>query len=121
MTSSRHSPDFDGVLRCGSIEVTLSSQSASRAGRPLLLKPRQFDLLAFLVRHANRVVTHEELAREVWGEPTATWTNVIAVSVHELRKELEQPDQPTMLHTIRGRGYFLGTDPPEGDSHLPPA
>ena len=51
------------------------------------------------------------------GKPTATWTNVIAVSVHDLRKELEQLGQPTMLHTIRGRGYFLGTDPPERDGH----
>ena len=115
--SFRTAPDLDGTLRFECIEVSLVSRSASRAGRPLSLKPRQFDLLAFLVRNPKREVSQEEIATEVWAEPTATWTNVIAVSVHDLRKELEQLGQPTMLHTIRGRGYFLGTDPPERDGH----
>ena len=110
----------DRILRFDSIEVDPTTQSASRAGRPLALRPRQFDLLAFLVRNPNRVVSQEEIADVVWGGPTATWTNAIAVSIHELRKELEQMGDPTMLHTIRGRGYFLGADPPEGDGRVSP-
>jgi DNA-binding response OmpR family regulator len=112
-SGSGEAKDRDGILRVDRIEVNLASKSASREGRPLSLKPKQFDLLKFLMMNSNRIVSHDEIAAAVWGEPTATWTNVIAVTVHDLRKELEQFGEPTMLHTIRGRGYFLGAHPPE--------
>jgi DNA-binding response OmpR family regulator len=119
--TSGNALDENGILRVDCIEVNLTSKSASRAGRPLSLKPRQFDLLTFLMRNPNRVVSQDEIAAAVWGEPTATWTNVIAVSVHDLRKELEQPGKPTVLHTVRGRGYFLGAELPETGVTVSPA
>ena len=106
--TSGNALDENGILRVDCIEVNLTSKSASRAGRPLSLKPRQFDLLTFLMRNPNRVVSQDEIAAAVWGEPTATWTNVIAVSVHD-------------LHTVRGRGYFLGAELPETGVTVSPA
>ena len=77
----------------------------------LELQNRQFELLVFLMKNANQVVTREMIAQAVWKEETATWTNVIAVHVNQLRKKLEIPGQPAILHTIRGQGYLLGDAP----------
>ena len=99
------------MLRAAGIEVNVSERSATRAGRSLDLTPRQFDLLVFLLRRADTVVTRDEIARDVWRDPLAMWTNVIAVAIHELRKQLETPGRPTVLHTVRGRGYLLGQEP----------
>ena len=99
-----------GRLRLGAVDVDVARREARRDGRVLALTPRQFDLLVYLVRNAGRVVSRDDIARDVWRDATAVWTNVIAVAVHDLRKQLEQIGAPTMLHTVRGRGYVLGSD-----------
>ncbi len=98
-------------LQLGSVTVDLLNRIASRDGQPLHLQNRQFELLVFLMRHPNQVVTREMIAREVWKESTATWTNVIEVHVNQLRKQLDGPGRPPILHTVRGQGYLMG-DPP---------
>lgn len=98
-------------LTVGELTVDFLSRTASRASRPLDLQNRQFELLVYLMRHANEVVTREMIASEVWKEATATWTNVIDVHINQLRKQLEREDQPAILHTIRGKGYVLGNLP----------
>lgn len=74
------------------------------------LTHRQFELLEYLLRNKNRVVTRQELARDVWKASTATWTNVIEVQINQLRKKLSNGDNP-LLHTVRGVGYQLGEEP----------
>lgn len=91
--------------------MDLIARTATRDSRPLVLRNRQFELLAFLARHKNEVVTRDMIASEVWRQSTATWTNVIEVHINHLRKELERPGLPTLLHTIRGQGYLLGDAP----------
>ncbi|MCA9215622.1 MAG: response regulator transcription factor [Planctomycetales bacterium] len=90
------------------LELDLLDRSVVRAGCNLDMTIRQFDLLKFFVEHAGEIVNREMIAEEVWNEPTATWTNVIEVQVNHLRRKLERPEWPTILHTIRGRGYQLG-------------
>ncbi|MGV2334112.1 MAG UNVERIFIED_CONTAM: helix-turn-helix domain-containing protein [Planctomycetaceae bacterium] len=63
------------------------------------------------MRHGNQTVTREEIAEHVWKQTEATWTNVIEVHINQLRKKLESPASPTILHTIRGSGYRLGDMP----------
>ena len=63
------------------------------------------------MQNAHSVVTREMIARDVWKEPTATWTNVIEVHVAQLRRKIERPDLPPILHTVRGQGYQLGNSP----------
>ncbi len=99
------------VLALGDLHVDLLSRTARRGSHELDLQNRQFELLVFLMRHANQVVTRETLAEAVWKEETATWTNVIAVHINQLRKKLEISGQPPILHTIRGQGYLLGDAP----------
>ena len=91
------------------LEVDLLRRVAFRDGRLLELSNRQFELLSYLMQNAHAVVTREMIARDVWKEPTATWTNVIEVHIAQLRRKIEHPDSPTLLHTVRGQGYHLGS------------
>ncbi|WP_146374288.1 response regulator transcription factor [Symmachiella macrocystis] len=99
------------VLTWGDLNVDLTSRTALRGDKPILLQNRQLELLAYFMSHANQVVTREMIARDVWKESTATWTNVIEVQINQLQKKLERPGQPIILHTVRGQGYLLGDAP----------
>lgn len=94
-------------MTVGSLTVDLDASVAMRAGRILKLWPKEFALLVYLVEHANEIVSRSAIAKNVWGDTTAMWTNVIAVNINGLRKEIEREGLPTLLHTVRGRGYML--------------
>lgn len=111
MLLRREQGDPNPIVVLGDLRVDLVSRSASRGGQQLELQNRQFELLVYLMRNANQVVTREMIAKTVWKEDTATWTNVIAVHVNQLRNKLEIPGRPALLHTIRGQGYLLGDAP----------
>ncbi|HAW27374.1 MAG TPA: DNA-binding response regulator [Planctomycetaceae bacterium] len=87
------------------------ARTVFRGSRSITMQNRQLELLAYLISHANQIVTRDMIARDVWKESTATWTNVIEVQINQLRKKIEEPDLPGLLHTVRGEGYVLG-DPP---------
>jgi two-component system, OmpR family, copper resistance phosphate regulon response regulator CusR len=95
------------VLRADDLEVDLLNRRASRAGQELPLTQREFEVLAYLLRHKNQIVTRDMLGREVWKEPNYALTNVIDVYINLLRRKVEKPGQRTLLHTLRGVGYSL--------------
>lgn len=99
------------VFSFADITVDLLSRRANRAGQGLSLQNRQFELLTYLIQHAGQIVTREMIARDVWREPTATWTNVIEVQINQLRRKLDVTGGPAILHTIRNQGYMLGDAP----------
>ena len=96
------------TLVVADLQVDLVTRKVFRAKEQIDLQPRQFDLLAFLMTYSGQIVTREMIATGVWKDSSATWTNVIEVHVNQLRKKLESPDQPAILHTVRGKGYRLG-------------
>ena len=87
--------------------MDLLERKAVRAGVVVPLRSREFDLLAYLLRHKGAVVTRDMLGREVWNEPGHALTNVIDVTVTLLRKKLDRPGRPPLIHTVRGVGYCL--------------
>jgi DNA-binding response OmpR family regulator len=99
------------VLRAGDLEVDLLQRRATRAGEEVPLTQREFEVLAYLVRHHNAVVTRDMLGRDVWKEPDHALTNVIDVYITLLRRKLERPGRPALIHTIRGVGYTLREEP----------
>jgi DNA-binding response OmpR family regulator len=99
------------VLTVGDLSVDLLARTAIRGGVALELQNRQFELLVYLLRHANQIVTRQMISHDVWKESTTTWTNVIEVHVNQLRKQLERSGGPSILHTVRGKGYLLGDAP----------
>lgn len=101
----------EAVLRHDDLQIDLMTRKVTRHGEEISLTRRLLELLEYLLRHKNQVVTREMLARDVWKASTATWTNVIEVQIRELRIKIERPGWSRVLHTIRGEGYRLG-DPP---------
>jgi two-component system KDP operon response regulator KdpE len=78
-------------------------------GAAVRLTPREFDLLAFLARHAGRVVTHRQILKAVWGPAHEDDTQYLRVYVGQLRAKLERdPDDPALIVTEPGIGYRLG-------------
>ena len=82
---------------------------ATRSGVPLNLTPKEFLLLAHLVRSAGEVVSRAEIAEQVWGIGFKTDTNVVDVVVRRLRAKVDDPFKINLIHTIRGVGYVLKT------------
>ena len=95
------------VLRAGDLEVDLLNRRASRAGQELALTQREFEVLAYFLRHKNQVVTRDMLGRDVWKEPNYALTNVIDAYISLLRRKVEKPGQRPLIHTLRGMGYSL--------------
>jgi DNA-binding response OmpR family regulator len=96
------------VVDLGRVQVDLAGHRLLRDGRPVPLKPKAFELLAFLIRNPGRVFTRDQLLEHVWGYDYAGETRTVDVHVHWLRSELEaDPASPELLQTVRGVGYVL--------------
>jgi two-component system copper resistance phosphate regulon response regulator CusR len=103
----RGRPEAETVLRAGALELDLLKRRATRGGVEVGLTHREFEVLAYLVRHKNEPVTREMLGLEVWKEPGYAYTNVIEVYVNLLRKKIEAGGQSPRIVTLRGVGYSL--------------
>jgi DNA-binding response OmpR family regulator len=96
-------------LALADLEMHLITREVTRAGRPIELTVREFELLAYLLRHQGLVVSRESLARDVWKETARTTPldNVIDVHIARLRRKVD-PDQGTrLIHTVRGMGFMM--------------
>jgi two-component system OmpR family response regulator len=102
--------DNGSDLRIADLRLDLTSRRAERAGKPLLLQPREFRLLEYLVRHQGQIVTRSMLLEAVWDYHFDPQTNVIDVQISRLRNKIDKGFSPALLHTIRGVGYRMGTD-----------
>jgi two-component system OmpR family response regulator len=95
-------------LRVGDLELNLLTREARRGGRNIELQPREFRLLEYLMRQAERVVTRTMLLEAVWDYHFDPQTNVIDVHISRLRQKIDRHHPKPLLHTVRGAGYRLG-------------
>jgi DNA-binding response OmpR family regulator len=105
----RNSLDNQASLKLEDLELNRLQHVASRGGKELDLTAREFELLEYLLRHADRVVSREMLAREVWKESArhTPLDNVIDVHIARLRRKVDDPFPRRLLRTIRGVGFML--------------
>jgi DNA-binding response OmpR family regulator len=96
------------TLRCADIEVDLLSRRVRRDGATVLLSTTEFELLVYLIRHAGRVLSREQILSAVWGYQHDPTTNVVDVYIGYLRRKLRRPDAPAPIFTVRAVGYRLG-------------
>jgi two-component system, OmpR family, copper resistance phosphate regulon response regulator CusR len=89
------------------LEIDMRRHKATRSGFPLNLTPKEFLLLAHLVRSAGEVVSRAEIAEHVWDIGFKTDTNVVDVVVRRLRAKVDDRFKTKLIHTIRGVGYVL--------------
>ncbi len=96
-------------LRVDDLEMDLTSRTAARAGEPLDLTAREFDLLEYLLRHEGEIVSREMITREVWKEPSRSTPldNVIDVHIARVRKKVDTEGRAKLIHTVRGVGFLI--------------
>ncbi len=108
-SAPRGAPDTDPRLRVADLEMDGVAGMSTRAGQPLELTAREFDLLEYLVRRRGHVVSREMVTREVWKEPDrhTPLDNVIDVHVARLRRKVDDQFPLKLLHTVRGVGFVV--------------
>ncbi|HEX3620201.1 MAG TPA: heavy metal response regulator transcription factor [Candidatus Udaeobacter sp.] len=94
-------------LQIADLEIDMRRHKAARSGVPLNLTPKEFLLLAHLVRSAGEVVSRAEISEQVWDIGFKTDTNVVDVVVRRLRAKVDDPFKTKLIDTIRGVGYVL--------------
>ena len=99
------------IIKAAGIEINLASHEVTRDGKSLNLTPLEYDLLLALAEKPGRVLSRDELLEQVWGLRHASDTRLVNVHVQRLRAKVEiDPDNPTVVLTVRGVGYRIGTD-----------
>ena len=110
-TALRHrnqAVSLPGILKAGTLEIDIASHRVVRAGVPVKLTPREFELLACLARYPGKVMTHRQLLTAVWGPAQAEEAQYLRVYIGHLRQKLEDdPDEPKIILTELGIGYRL--------------
>jgi len=99
------------TVAVGDLQIDMVHHMATLSGATLPLTSREFDLLAYLARHAGKVCTHHMILKDVWGPGYGEESNYVRVYAHRLRRKLGD-DDGRMLHTIPGIGYQLTSDAP---------
>jgi len=96
------------MVDLGGVQVDLGGHRLLRDGDVLPVKPKAFELLAFLIRHPGQAFTRDQLLEKVWGYDYAGETRTVDVHVHWLRSQIEpDPAHPAFIHTVRGVGYLF--------------
>jgi len=103
-------PIESAELAVGDLRLDRLTRRASRGGTPIELRPREFALLEYLMRHAGKVVSKTTIVSQVWNYNFDTGTNAVDVLVHRLRDKIDKDFAPKLLHTVRGVGYVLKAD-----------
>jgi two-component system copper resistance phosphate regulon response regulator CusR len=98
------------VLRVGDLIVDTQRRTAARAAREIRLTSKEYAMLEYLARNADRVVGRAELSEHVWDENHDPMSNAIEVYVNRLRRKVDAPGETPLIHTHRGAGYRLGLE-----------
>jgi two-component system KDP operon response regulator KdpE len=101
-------PDGDPVIKVGPLEIDLAARSVAMDGKRLALGPKEYLVLQVLVQHAGKVVTRQQIMKQVWGSSHLDDTHYLRIVVRNLRKKIEiDPTRPRILLTELGVGYRL--------------
>jgi two-component system OmpR family response regulator len=97
----------DTVLTVGPLELDLLERTARRGERPIELLPREFRLLEYMARRKDQLLTRAMLFEEVWNYKFVPRSNLIDVHMGRLRRKIDRPGEPAMIHNVRGEGFVL--------------
>jgi DNA-binding response OmpR family regulator len=99
------------VLHVGSLELDLIDRIARRGNRPIDLRPREFELLKYMMQRSDQVLTCANLLKDVWHYKILPETNLIHVHMGRLRSKIDGPKEVPMIRNVRGEGFVLSATP----------
>ena len=99
------------VLRVGSLELDLVDRAARRGNRPIDLRPREFQLLKYMMQRSDQLLTRADLLKDVWHYKFVPETNLVDVHMGRLRRKIHGPNDHPMIRNVRGRGFILSAGP----------
>jgi len=94
-------------IAAADLEMDLVARKVVRAGAELLLSPREFSLLEYLMRNKNKIVTRKQIAEDVWGHKFDAGTNFVDVYINYLRKSVDKDFPVKLITTVYGQGFVL--------------
>ncbi len=103
----RSGADKSTVLRVADLELDTMKRKAKRGDREIELTNREYALLEYFVRNANRVLTRTLISEHIWEYNFDTGTNIVEVYVNKLRKKIDSDSTNKLIHTVRGAGYMM--------------
>jgi two-component system, OmpR family, manganese sensing response regulator len=95
-------------LKVAGIELDLENQMAYRLGRAIELSEKEIQLLEYLMKNPDRLLTHEEIYNYLWQDDEKPSSNVLAALIRLLRRKIELNDEISLIHTVYGKGYRFG-------------
>ncbi|KML35938.1 MULTISPECIES: response regulator transcription factor [Bacillaceae] len=104
--AAEKTPAID-CLEVSDLKLNEKTREVSRGDQSIELTPREFDLLVYLMTNKKQVLNREQILEAVWGYDFLGDTNVVDVYIRYLRKKIDLPEMPSLIHTIRGVGYVL--------------
>ncbi|MEK6674539.1 MAG: response regulator transcription factor [Planctomycetota bacterium] len=108
MLSRRKYDKQDPILRVADLEINTATHVVRRASALVALTAKEYSLLEFLALRAGEVVSRTDIWEHLYEFHSEAESNVVDVYIGYLRKKLELPDRPKLIHTRRGQGYLLG-------------
>jgi DNA-binding winged helix-turn-helix (wHTH) protein len=99
------------VLRVGALELDLIDRTAKRGDRQIDLRPREFQLLKYMMQRSDKLLTRASLLKDVWHYKFVPETNLVDVHMGRLRRKVDGPDEVSMIRNVRGVGFVLSATP----------
>ncbi|MEC1670425.1 two-component system response regulator YkoG [Bacillus mojavensis] len=99
--------DIGTFLTYDDLQVNEKTREVRRGDKEVELTPREFDLLVYMLKHPQQVLTREQILSSVWGFDYIGDTNVVDVYIRYIRKKLDYPYEKQLIHTVRGVGYTI--------------
>lgn len=101
----------DTVLRVGPLDLDLLDRTAKRDNRKIDLRPREFQLLKYMMQRSDKLLTRASLLKDVWHYKFVPKTNLVDVQMGILRRKIDGPNEPALIRNVRGMGFVLSAIP----------
>jgi DNA-binding response OmpR family regulator len=103
----RAADDAADILEVGDLTLNTDRHEVTREGQPIELTAKEFDLLAYLMRNAGRVLSKSQITEHVWGYDSEATSNVVEIYIHYLRDKVDRGFSRPLIRTVRGVGYTI--------------
>lgn len=107
MNATRAIEHQEPELELADLKINEKTREITRGEHKIDLTPREYDLLLYLIKNKRQVLTRDQIVETVWGFDYYGDTNVVDVYIRYLRKKIDLPDLPPLIHTVRGVGYVM--------------